>query len=128
MKTLTKNDILHAKDIQVEELEIPEWNGKVHIRTLSGKERDKFESDCRDSEGNMILGDFRARFACLVLSNEDGEPIFSSHDVHQLTKRSAKALDRILDVGMRLNGMSSQDMEAAIKNSEKAQSEDSGLD
>ena len=40
---LSRDDILKAADTAPEEVDIPEWNGTVLVRGMTGKERDAFE-------------------------------------------------------------------------------------
>jgi len=115
---LTKEQILTASDTHVETIHIPEWNGDVCIRVVSGAERDKFESGCLDPlTGKMTrMSNTRARFAAMVLCNEAGASIFSAADIDALSGKSALALDRILDAGLRLNGMDKTSVESAEGN------------
>lgn len=112
---LSKDEILGIRDIKVCQLDIPEWNGTVNIRVMTGAERDAFES-ATSQNGKPNLKDIRARFAALVLCDENGTRLFSDADVKALTEKSAAALDRIFDAGMAWNGMSSESVEVAEKN------------
>jgi len=111
-------------------VEMPEWGDGVvvGVRSLSGYDRDKFEADV-NRRGNMKLDNFRARFAALVLADDDGKPLFNwrnGEDVEALGRKSACALDRVMTVGMKLNGFSAEDIDDMEKNSGTAQSGDSG--
>lgn len=112
---LNKSDILNATDLNVRELSVPEWNGTVFIRVMTGAERDAFEAGTNNN-GKANLRDIRARFAAIVLCDETGARIFSDADVAALTGKSAAALDRIFDAGMALNRMTADAVDALEKN------------
>ncbi len=127
MALLTKEQINEADDRPTLELEIQEWGGRVLLRTLSGTQRDGFESGIMDKNGNPTkLHNLRARFAALVLVNEDGSPMYSEQQVVQLGNKSANALTRIWDAGREFNKMDADAVESAEENSEAAQSGSSG--
>ena len=44
MPILNKAAILAAEDLKTETVAVPEWGGEVRVRTLTGTERDAFES------------------------------------------------------------------------------------
>lgn len=128
METLTAAQILAADDIKIEEVEIPEWGGKVYVRTLTGRERDAFEASTVSEEGVAVqLRNLRARFAAIVCCNEEGERLFPTDQAESaLGSKSSVPLDRIWDAGRALNRMDEDSIEELAKNSESGQSEDSG--
>lgn len=123
MSDISKDEILRKSDMKIEEVEVPEWGVRLRIRTLSGTERDMFEN--RISKDRIGI---RGLFAALVICDEKGERIFADTDQYALGKKSAAALDRILDVGLRLNGMKEEAVKDLEKNSESNQSAGSGTD
>ena len=113
MATLCE-DILAMDDLTLEPLVIPEWkNKKVWIRTMEGDERDAFEANHVKDPSKS----FRARLAVATVCDEKGNALFTQKDVSAVGRKSAAALDRILDVASRLNGMSQKDVEELEKNS-----------
>jgi len=110
---LSRDAILGVADIKAEPLEVPEWGGSVYVRMLSGRERDNFEASLRDpATGNAgNLSDFRAKFASLVIADEKGERLFSEADIDALGKKSAQALDRVLESGMKINALGKKDVD-----------------
>lgn len=123
-----REDILAALDAKVVRLEVPEWKTTVFLRVMSGGERDAFETVCQPDPktGRKSLINFRARFAAIVLGDEQGNRIFTDADIPALAKKSARALDRILEAGMKHNGFSESDVEELEGKSESGQSVDSG--
>lgn len=124
---LTKDEILNSDDRKVEEIAVPEWGGKVYIRTLKGKERDNYEASLSVVNGKVMnAGNFRARFAVLVLCDEDGKRLFTDSQAMALGDKSAKPIDRIWDAGRKFNSMDDEDIGVLEGNSDSGQSDDSG--
>jgi len=87
---------------------------------MTGAERDSFERQALErSKKGTSLENIRARFAVLTLVDENGQRLFSDDDADALGQKSAKALDRILPVAQRLNGMGSADLETLKKTSSR---------
>lgn len=119
MGLLSKDNILKADDLEYRVVPVPEWGGDVKLRTLTGEQRDEFEASQvkfnkkGQPEQNMV--NVRARLVSLVIVGEDNRPLFSSYDIPDLGRKSARALDRIADIAEEMNGFSSEDMEKLTK-------------
>ena len=122
---LDKDQILNSDDLLFEELNIPEWGGPINVRVMSGKERDAFEASIDDKD-RKSMHNFRARLCVLLIGDENGKRIFHDSQVGALSLKSSKVLNDIVDFGMKLNGMTEQDIKDMVGNSEDAPSEDSG--
>ena len=139
-RALTKDSIFKVEDIVKEWVDIPEWNGGVYIKVLSGEERDAFESAMFKSND---MGDFtrnldnmRARLIALAAVDANNKPIFDSTlkydiqgklygDIAELGNKSSVALDRMYTIAQKLNKLRKEDIEDLTKNSLPDQSEDS---
>lgn len=126
--SLTRDQILHANDVKIETVDVPEWGGAVCVRSISGVERDAFEDWFTQGGKGRNYRNFRAKFASIVVCDEKGEPIFQPGDIDALGKKNAGALDRVLEAGQRLCGITAADVDELVKNSESGQSVDSGID
>lgn len=118
--TLTREQILKADDLPRQEVEVPEWGGAVHVRTLTGAERDEFEGESLQKRGRLRevnLENLRARLCALCIVDADGLRLFNEMDVDKLGGKSAKALDRVFAVAQRMNGFTREDVEELVKNS-----------
>ena len=130
-KILSKSDIIAAQDLQTQEVPVPEWGGSVRVRSLTGTERDAFETCLvKVVDGKRVpdMDNLRAKLLAATLVDENGTPLFSVADVGDLSdlgSKSAAALDRIFGVAQRLNGMAADSVEVAVKNSEPGQSDGS---
>lgn len=121
MQILSAADILKVDDKRLEMVEVPEWAGTVYIRTMTAAERDAFEQEFVDlRQGKTKAGtvaNVRAKFAARILCDANGVRLFEDKDIAELGRKSAAALDRVFDAGMRLNGFSKQDVEELAGNS-----------
>lgn len=118
MAALSRDAILAAHDLRMEEVAVPEWSGSVWIRSLSGIERDDFEADYLRRKGyGEELQNFRARLVMLCACDESGNRLFTADDLEPLGKKSAAALDRLFAAAQQLNGIGGRDMEELQKNS-----------
>ena len=118
-KFLTRDAILKAHDLPTEVVEIPEWNGAVIVRGLTGAERDAFEQSIVEQRGKntrMNLRNIRAKLVALTVVDENGNRVFSDEDAEALGKKSAAALDRIFAVAQRLSGLRPEDVEELAGN------------
>lgn len=102
--------ILSARDLQEEQVHIPEWDVDLIIRELTGAQRDRLESESVriDGKGNVTAvrsDNLRAKIVILSTYDGDGNRVFEDSDLDSLLTKSASVLDRIADVAMRLSGM-----------------------
>jgi hypothetical protein len=121
MGTLSKDQILSAKEQRSVLISVPEWCGHVYVLAMKGRERDEFEADrlakkTKDQRKN--LENFRATFAARVIVDESGNRIFTDQDAIALGEKSAAALERVVSIGMKLAGMTKEDQDELIKNSD----------
>lgn len=128
---LGRDAILAAQDAVTETIDVPEWGGAVIVKAMTGEQRDAFESailkDKNDPAKGVEMRDFRARFVARVVVDDKGTRLFTDEDVKALSRKSARVLDRLYDVGARLAGMRKEDAERLAGNSD-AQSDDSITD
>jgi hypothetical protein len=116
---LTRKEILQAGDLEIEDVEVPEWGGVVRVRGLTGEERDALEMAMITRKGKSIEiqgSNFRARLVAMSVVDERGERIFSDSDVAALGNKSGHALQRVFEVAQRLSGFSEADVEELGKN------------
>lgn len=126
---LTKEAILAADDVQFEDVDVPEWGGKVRVRSLAGIERDALEASMIEGKGknaNVNLANLRAKLVARSIVDEDGKRVFEDQDIAALGRKSAAALNRVYEVAQRLSGITQEDVDELTKNSEAAPSEGSG--
>lgn len=115
MGFLTKEQILAADDLKTEVVQVPEWGGEVHVRTMTGSERDSFEQSIIGDENRADLSNIRARLCALTIVGEQGVRLFDANDITKLGEKSAAALDRVFAVSQRFNGIGTADIEDLTK-------------
>lgn len=133
--TLSRDQILAANDLEVREVDVPEWGGTVKVRPLNGAERDRFEASLRKErrradgkEGTEVVANtdnMRAKLVARAVVDDDGKRVFTDADINALGEKSALVLDRLFDVVSDLSGLSDTAAEEAEKNSESDLSDSS---
>jgi len=128
MSILTKQDILQARDVKIEQVDVPEWNGSVFVRSITAAERGQIEEAAakfKESKGkDSFARTFTVKFASLAICDEDGKRLFEDKDIALLQQKNAAAIARIAEAAQRLSGFSKQEMEELEKNSNDAQAAD----
>lgn len=121
---LTKDQILQADDKRTQEVEVPEWGGRVIVKTLSGDERDQFEDSIMRGDKRDFKG-IRSKLVALSAVDENGERLFTFEEAKLLGEKSARALDRVFGAAQKLSGFTTKDMEELTENLSEGQSGDS---
>jgi hypothetical protein len=115
-KVLSRDEILASDDLKptLTAVEVPEWGGTLHVRMMTGAERDALEGlYVKDKYDN-----YRAAVAVACVCDEAGKSIFQAGDVMLLGAKAAGPLGRIFDVAMEVNKFNEQHVEASRKKSE----------
>jgi hypothetical protein len=117
---LTKDQILEVSDLKTETVAVPEWGGDVAVRSMTGADRDAFETAMitvgADGTRTPDMKNIRAKLVALTLVDGAGNRLFETSDIERLALKSAAALERIFDVAQRLNGMGAAAQADAVKN------------
>jgi len=129
-KILSKDDILQARDVVIEAIEVPEWGGTVYVRSISAAERGLVEEGAAKFKENKGKNDsfartFTVKMASMAMCDESGKRLFEEKDVIALQQKNAAVISRIAEVAQRLSGFSKQDIEELEKNLSEAQHGDS---
>ena len=126
---LTKDQILESNDLKNEAVNVPEWGGTVYVRTMTGADRDQFESSMvlvmPDGTRKTDMTNLRAKLVALTIVDEAGARLFETSDMDRLGLKSAAAIERVFAVAQRINGLGGQAEDDAIKNSKADQVEGS---
>jgi hypothetical protein len=121
---LNRDAIRNKKDVQIKRLEIPEWDGVVYIRSISGRERDDIECIFADENQELSekLRNMRARMAVLSVCDNEGNRLFTLQDMEWLGEKNANALNKIFTEARALSGFSKSDIKELEGNSSSSQS------
>jgi len=116
---LSHDDILKMKDVFTEEVDVPEWNGTVLVRGLTGKQRDNFEAGLLERRGRRMIpntANIRAKLVAWSVVDDDGSRMFTDAEAEELGDKSASAMDRIYTVAAKLSGLTEEDVEELAEN------------
>lgn len=114
IKELSAEDILAVEDSAIVPLDVPEWGGRVYIRTLTGEERDAFEISTTRINGKnreQNLQNVRAKLSAMAMCNDRGVRLFTDSQVAALGRKSSKALNRVFDKAVEVNAMNPEDVD-----------------
>lgn len=115
MSNLDAAGILAAQDTLTDEITVPEWGGRVFIRSMTGTERDTWEVYAQGQMSAKVVT-IRARLAAICLCDASGKRLFTDADTAKLAEKSGSALDRVYEAAVRLNGLSVDEVEKIEKN------------
>lgn len=112
-----RETILAAEDIQSELVEVPEWNVTLEVRGLNGADRSRIlEAAASSGSGTISIGTMYVETVIAsTYDPETGVRVFSPSDIDALLGKSASAIDRLAQVGMRLSGMDAEAQDDAKK-------------
>lgn len=126
---LTRDEIFGMEDILVEEVSIPMWhNRSVLVCGLSAAAKNQYQQslvDMKNGTQKLRLENSTAKLVALTVVNRERQRLFTERDIEKLGTKSAAALECIVEVANRLSGMTKQEVDALVKNSEPSQSDDS---
>jgi hypothetical protein len=108
LSVLTREQILAMADRKVELVPVPEWDGDVYLRVLTGTEVWEFQEHVSAKPDAVT---FVARLLALCLCDERGAPLFTTDDLKALGDKSGVVLGRLYRVAMRLNRIGDQQVE-----------------
>jgi len=119
---LTREQILEADDIKREEIDVPEWGGKILVQTMNSKDRDRWE----EKQVNDPYNNIRASLIAKMVVDEAGERVFTNKDIEALGAKSSGPMAKIFKICQDMNGLTKEDIDKLEKNSESDQNESSG--
>ncbi len=105
-----RDQIMKAKDISGELMEIKEWGVKVEVRTMTARQRARVMENAIDpvtgkSSISVIYPEIA--IAC-VFDPESGEPVFTIDDKDALLEKSGAVLEKIASKAMVLSGLTEE--------------------
>lgn len=131
MAILTRDAILAAEDREYVVVDVPEWGGSVRLRSITVRERDRYEASLLEQKGKdrkVNLDNARAKLIILCAVDEEGRRLFTDADLAALARKSAKPMDRLYDACRKLCGISDDDEAELVEDFGAAQSDASGTD
>lgn len=107
-KYLSRESILSAPDVKVEDLEVPEWGGTIMVREMTTAEVENYSMSLANNDGSMNhrkLGGMRAKIVSWCVIDEEGEPVFKSSDVEALQRKSNRVVSLVFDKVLEMSGL-----------------------
>lgn len=117
-----RNHIFGINDLEIREVLIPEWKCKLYVKGMSGKDKEDWEKsvfiETSDGKRKFNSNNFRAKMvsSCVYADPEATQRLFTEDHYEQLSKKSAKVLDKILEVVRDVNGSTEEAEEEMAKN------------
>ena len=114
-----RDDILASEDLPLVAVDIPEWGMTVYVRSMTGTERDLYEVDLMENKDSPLkerLHNMRAKLVVLTTVDEDGERVFADEDVEVVGKKSATALNHIVEAAQTLNALTDKEVGEEAEN------------
>ena len=92
------------KPVTIKPVDLP--IGRVYVRSLPHNVREAYLMDINgvNNGGVPNLVDSEPKFACLVLCDKDGKPLFTLADLPEVTKLDYDVITKINEVGGPING------------------------
>lgn len=119
---LTADVILSAQDERIEPVDVPEWGGRVYVKSLSGSDRERYIESIHALKGKgkaqtreLVMVGSSAKLVALACCTKTGERLFTDDQVAALGQKSAKALQRVVDAAAELNALG-EEAAAAVGN------------
>jgi len=127
---LSRDQILSKNDIDIKEIDVPEWGGSVFIRQLTRGEQDnylkrqygetKLTQDNKAKNQQISAVNIYGHDAYLVacgVCDEEGKPLFKADDIEALKKKNGAVIGRIAVEIVKFSAMQSDvTPEEEIKN------------
>lgn len=118
-------EILALDDFTFADVQVPEWGGKVRVRSLSGAQRGVVQNLVKK---NATEGIEELLVVMAVVDPESGKRVFTKAHLEALKAKSSAPVTLIAKKVMEISGITEAKTEDAEKNLEKTQSEDSLID
>ena len=119
MALLTREQILQATDVDIEEVDVPEWGGTVRVCALDALYIQRLIQSgfvsASSGQADMSKLDI-IDLACRSIVDENGEPMLSKNDVKALGRKSFAPLMRVAVKALQLTGFAANEEESEGKN------------
>jgi len=121
---LTREQILEAIKTRAEEtvvVHVPEWGGDILIRRMTASEAERSGLASDDAETPEKI----ARVLAMSVVDEDGNLAFTTKDIQALAKIDVGAAAKVFTKCIEINGLSSDELDAAVEAFAEAQPDSS---
>lgn len=131
---MDREDFLNFNDLVIEPVHIKEMKVTLHVRSLFANEKAKWEFEPILVNNNAKQGNSaitltkdrmvtaRERLVELATCNPDGSRYFKEGDASRIGQKNASVVSTLYDAAARLSGITKEDLEEIVKNSEPSPS------
>jgi len=119
--SISREAFLRPIAVPVEVVQVPELGGTVKVKGMTARGRSEFEKQMQTANGKPSKSrqaEVRERLIVASCVDDAGNLIFTDDDVAAIGNQSAAIVERIVNVAMRLCGMTTSDVEEIAKNYE----------
>lgn len=113
-----RDQILQKNDYKLTPVEVPEWDCTVHVRSISGAQREELAKKIKDAEkqGLKVPPGLIPWMLVRTVCNEDGSLMFTDKDIAALNEKNPEVTDRICQESFLACGVTPDAAEEAEKN------------
>jgi hypothetical protein len=104
---LSAIDILSVDDLAREEMDVPEWGGKICVREMTGTELAEWQRIAQDPEREDV--DAVVALAMFTVCDSEGNRLFDMNTFDALKQKSIQVILQIQEVALRVNRLTEQD-------------------
>lgn len=122
MAILSKEAIRKVRDCKVVEVEMPEWDGSVCLKSMSGKERVEMVNLLNGKKKEDVTPEdgFKSQFSILsvCIVNEDGTRMFDTGDEagEAFGDKSFASIDHLFAEALKVSGLNPEAVTEAAEN------------
>jgi hypothetical protein len=116
MPILNRQQIFEARDIEKVEVAVPQWGGSVYVKSMDGRERDRFDEFCYTRQDKSNFSGMRALLVRLCVVDEGGQHVFTDEDLPALEQKNAAVVTDVFMRAQALNRLTRADVEKAQGN------------
>jgi hypothetical protein len=113
---LSKVEILAIPRRTAEEVNVPDWNGSVRVKLMTGGERDEVFAGIEQRDGRTDMRVYRSRLVSASVVADDGSPMFTYDEALALDDSQPAALHLLFNASQRINRLRPEDIAAAEGN------------
>jgi hypothetical protein len=106
MAILTREEILSAEDLELVEIDVPEWGGEVAVAPMTVSQRIDFEEKHYTAEGmpkNIHDADLIYDMLSFSLKKKDGTQMFRRDEIQMLNGKNSKLIRKIFNECITIN-------------------------
>lgn len=114
MRMSLRDKIKSTPDSSSEVIEIPEWDVKLEVRSMTARVRARMLRDCVDPDDGTM--DFEKLYPALLVAccydPDSAEAVFGEADIEWINDKASGPVERLAQAGMRLSGLSREAVDA----------------